>query len=259
MLMALEDVNSSYAVSRSGIPGDPTSGHVRPVEPPGLEPPVRELYYEKYSGKTASITPGFSYDSRDDPFDPNRGLRFTFRPRLAGGPLGGDFDYVRPELTFSLFKQLNKRNIVGVHLEAGEFFVYNDSQIPIYERYRLGGDQSIRGLRSYSLLPRTPTGGYFYSTGGSALGGDRYWTGNLEYHIRLGGPVKLVFFTDIGNTYFETQGWNLSSYRQTAGAELRVFLPIFQAPIRFIYGKAISDVFPDEEGDGFEFSIGTTF
>ena len=258
-LISLEDVSSSYAVSRNGVPGDQTGGHVRPVEPPGLEPVVRDLSYESYSGKTASITPGFAYDSRDDPFDPNRGTRFTVRPRFAGGPLGGDFDYIRPEVSFSLFKQLSKRSVVAVRLEGGQFFVYNESQIPIYERYRLGGDRSIRGLRSYSLLPRTPTGGYFYSAGGSALGGDRYWIGNLEYHFRLGGPVKLVFFTDIGNTYFETQGWNLSSYRQTAGAELRIFLPIFQAPIRFIYGKALSDVFQDEKGDGFEFSIGTTF
>lgn len=258
-LFAYEDVESSYAVARGGVPGDPTGGHVRPVTPPGLEPEIRELAREEFAGSTASFTPGFAFDSRDDPFDPSRGTRFTFRPRFAGGPLGGDFDYIRPELSYSLFRQINRRSTAAVRVEGGQFFVYDDSQIPIYERYRLGGERTIRGLRSYSVLPRTEQGLYFRSPAGSALGGDRYWLANVEYHFRLGGPVKLVFFSDFGNTYHEDQGWDLGSYKQTAGIELRIFLPIFQAPIRFIYGKPISDVFPDEEGDGFEFSIGTTF
>jgi outer membrane protein assembly factor BamA len=42
------------------------------------------------------------------------------------------------------------------------------------------------------------------------------------------------------------------------GLEMRIFLPIFQAPIRFIYGVNL-DPFPDEESSDFQFSIGTTF
>jgi outer membrane protein assembly factor BamA len=37
-----------------------------------------------------------------------------------------------------------------------------------------------------------------------------------------------------------------------------LFLPIFQAPIRFIYGYNL-DPFPDEDQSDFQFSIGTTF
>ncbi len=102
--------------------------------------------------------PGFAYDSRDDPFDPNRGTRFTFRPRFAGGPLGGDFDYIRPEVSFSLFHPLTKRSVAAVNVEGGQFFPYNDSEIPIYERYRLGGERSLRGLPYYSVLPRNENG-----------------------------------------------------------------------------------------------------
>ena len=73
-----------------------------------------------------------------------------------------------------------------------------------------------------------------------------------------GGPVKLVFFGDMGNTYHEDQGWQWSQYRKTAGVELRIFLPIFQAPIRFIYGYNL-DPYPEEDQADFQFSIGTTF
>jgi outer membrane protein assembly factor BamA len=56
--------------------------------------------------------------------------------------------------------------------------------------------------------------------------------------------------------------------RSSTGLEMRVFLPIFQAPLRFIYGinldpKDIKDragtVIQSESRTDFEFSIGTTF
>ena len=172
--------------------------------------------------------------------------------------MGGDFDYVRPEFGVTQFFPWTKKSTLAYHAEAGQFLTYNDSNIPIYERYRLGGDRSLRGLPYYSVLPRTEEGRYFTTPGGSRLGGDRYWQVNLEYQFRVGGPVKLVLFFDMGNTYVEEQGWDFSLWRRTTGAEMRIFLPIFQAPIRFIYGYNL-DPFPDEQDSDFQFSIGTTF
>ncbi len=257
-LFAYEDVTSRYAVVRMGFPGDPTGGHQRPIDlpPPFYEEPERT--YEVFKGTTASFTPAYVYDSRDDPFDPNRGRRFVSRIRFAGGVLGGDYDYVRPEVTFTNFHPLTRRTIFAYNVAAGQFFTYHGSEIPIYERYRLGGDRSLRGIPYYTVVPRTKEGEYFLTPGGSRLGGDRYWLTNFEYQIRLGGPVKLVLFADLGNTYHEDQGWDFSLFRKTTGVEIRIFLPIFQAPIRFIYGINL-DPFPDEKSSDFQFSIGTTF
>ena len=258
-LIAYEDVYSRYAITRTGLPGDLSGGHERPLDPPPIPgQEVRDIAYEVYKGRTTSITPAIGMDSRDDPFDPSRGLRTTVRARFAGGPLGGDFDYIRPEASFTLFRPLSKKWIFAVNVEAGEFFPYGGSPLPLYELYRLGGDRSLRGLPYYSVLPRTAEGDYFYTPGGSRMGGDRYWQTNVELQFKLGGPVKLVTFTDLGNTYDPDQGWDLGLYRKTAGLELRLFLPIFQAPIRFIYGYNL-DPFPDEDQSDFQFSIGTTF
>lgn len=259
-LLAYEDVESRFAISRSGLPGDDTSGHQRPVDIAPTEFTELESAVEVFEGKTVSLTPAYRYDTRDDPFDPNRGTGLTFRTRFAGGPLGGDFDYVRPEFTLTKFIGIGRRakTIFAFNAEIGKFFVYNDSEIPLYERYRLGGDRSLRGLPYYSVRPRTEDGDYFFTEQGSILGGDRYWLLNLEYQIRLGGPVKLVLFGDFGNTYHETQGWDWGLYRKTTGVELRVFLPVFQAPIRFIYGINL-EPFEDEKDSDFQFSIGTTF
>ncbi len=256
--IAYEDVYSEYPISLSGGVGDPTGGHRRPVEPPPVEGGSRPSAVYVYKGTTTSITPSYSFDSRDDPFDANRGKRLSARLRLAGGPLGGTFDYVRPEVNFTLFKPLGKRVTFAVNTEVGEFFPYSGSEVPLYERYRLGGDRSLRGIPYYSVLPRTADGAYFYADNGVQLGGDRYWLGNVELQFRVGPPVKVVLFTDLGNTYVEQQGWDLALYRHTAGIEFRVFLPIFQAPIRFIYGINL-DPFPDEDRTDFQFSIGSTF
>jgi len=93
---------------------------------------------------------------------------------------------------------------------------------------------------------------------------------NLEYTFLQFGPGKMLLFSDLGNTYFDTQSFNPSDFRYSVGAELRIFLPIFQAPLRFIYffnpvvvqpidqfGFPITSL--KEKKSGFLFSIGRTF
>jgi outer membrane protein insertion porin family len=259
-LISYENVSSRFATQLFGVPGESTGGHEPPLDLPPVEPVPLEPAYEFFDGRTVAFTPAYRFDTRDDPFDTSRGQSFNLRVRLAGGPLGGDFDYVRPEITFTRWFPLTRKakSVFAFNSEVGQFFPYNDSEIPLYELYRLGGDRTIRGFPYYYIRPRTPEGEWFYSSGGSIIGGDRYWLLNLEYQYAIGGPVKAVLFTDIGNTYAPEQGWEWSWFRRSYGVELRIFLPIFQAPIRFIYGIN-ADPFPDEQGSDFQFSIGTTF
>jgi len=258
VLYGYDDVKSRYAVVGYGNPGDPTGGHVPPIGVPPTEYKPFEYAHETFTGTTSSITPVYAYDTRDDPFDTNRGRRFVARLRLTGGLLGGDFDYIRPEVQYTQWHPFSRVVIGAFNVQAGQFFPYGDSDIPIYERYRLGGDRSLRGIPYYTVVPRTPTGGYYLTPGGSILGGDRFWQVNLEAQFRVGGPVKLVYFIDLGNTYFDTQGWQFSEFRRTTGIEVRILLPIFQAPLRFIYGINL-DPYPEESRTDFQFSIGTTF
>jgi outer membrane protein insertion porin family len=255
-----ENVNSRYAVARYGTPGDPTGGHVPPVTIPPVDPIEREIFYEEFKGRTASFTPSFTIDNRNDPFDTSKGKRFNARVRMAGGILGGDFDYVRPEISQTQWFPYDRKQkfIFAYNAEVGMFFPYDSSEIPIYERYRLGGDRTLRGIPYYTVLPRTEDLEFFLSDSGVREGGDRYWLLNLEQQFAVGGPVKVVLFLDMGNTYHEDQGWDFSLWRRTTGIELRVLLPIFQAPIRFIYGYNL-DPWPEESKSDFQFSIGTTF
>jgi outer membrane protein insertion porin family len=259
LVYSLEDVFARYSVVRTIPAGsDPRTPHGRPLPPPYDGMPRPDLFFEIYNGITSSFTPSYGFDSRDDPFDPNQGKSYFGRLRYAGGVLGGDFNYLRPEAGFTWFRPLTRRYILAVNLEGGLIWSFSSSLIPTYDRYRLGGERSLRGLPYYGVLPRKANGDYFLTAGGAREGGDRYLQINLEYQIKVGGPIKFILFSDIGNTWHEEQGWEFNLLRYTAGGEFRIFLPIFQAPLRFIYGVNLKP-FDDEKKSDFQFSIGTTF
>ncbi len=255
-----EDVFARSLYSRTIRAGEePLNPHRRPLPTPfdGLETP--DPFFAEYSGVTSSVTPSFYYDSRDDPFDPSQGVSYYTRLRVAGGPLGGNFSYFRPEVGWNIYHPLTRRYILAANVEAGLIRPFDGTAIPYYDRYRLGGERSLRGLPAYQVYPRDKdTGEYFFDNNGGLLGGDRYFQLNLEYQIKVGGPLKFILFSDVGNTWVRPQGWEFSNLRYTTGAEIRIFLPIFQAPLRFIYGINL-DPFEDEKRSDFQFSIGTTF
>ncbi len=128
---SLEDTYSRYAISRFGFAGDDSAGHTQPIDIPYDDAPPIERTYEIYEGTIVSLTPSYNMDSRDDPFDPNRGKRLSLRLRMAGGPLGGDFDYIRPEATFTAFYPVAKKQTAAFNVEIGQFFPYNNSEIPL--------------------------------------------------------------------------------------------------------------------------------
>jgi len=97
-----------------------------------------------------------------------------------------------------------------------------------------------------------------FTPGRDQLGGNRYLVGQFEYAIPIANPFILAFFIDAGNTYLEGEGPNPDTLRVAGGIEARIFLPVFQAPLRFILGKPIKEVTGDRT-NAFQFSIGTSF
>ena len=93
---------------------------------------------------------------------------------------------------------------------------------------------------------------------GFPVGGDKFFQLNLEYHVLVGGPFRVLAFLDAGNVYGEGQSFDLGRFRATAGAELRIFVPVFGAPLRFIYSSNLEPL-PDDRFESFQFSIGATF
>jgi outer membrane protein insertion porin family len=134
-----------------------------------------------------------------------------------------------------------------------------DTALPILERYYIGGSRSLRGHASRSISLRDAEGNPVYDISGNVLGGTSYLQVGAEYHFLLGGPFRLVFFGDGGNVFGkEGQRFSLDNMRWTAGAELRLFVPVFQVPLRFIYAKNLSPL-PGDRFESFQFDVGTSF
>ena len=81
---------------------------------------------------------------------------------------------------------------------------------------------------------------------------------NLEYHIQMGGPFRVVLFGDAGGVFGDDQTLSTDLLRYSAGAEVRVRVPIFPAPLRFIYAFNLEEL-PDDRFNSFDFSLSTSF
>ncbi|HSM50877.1 MAG TPA: BamA/TamA family outer membrane protein, partial [Thermoanaerobaculia bacterium] len=137
--------------------------------------------------------------------------------------------------------------------------------------FRLGGDTSVRGFERYRLYARDEeTDEFILDQNLFPVGGDRYFQANVEYHLILNGPFRVIFFADAGQvfapdvvqidgTLTDAQSFDLGRLRYTAGAELRIILPVLGgAPLRFIYATNLTEK-PNDEFNTFSFSIGSTF
>jgi outer membrane protein insertion porin family len=225
--------------------------------------------------ENSSLRPVYSFDSRDSRLEPTVGKRFTASLEYAGGVLGGSNYFVRPEIGASWFQPLTAvplRTVVAANVRAGWIEPLEGRALFPLERYFLGGENNIRGFDFRDLTVRCEGGEPFpgrpdvpcrtderlIDASGALLGGDRFLQLNLEYHLLLGGPFRIIAYFDAANVFGEDQSIDIGRLRKTAGAELRIFVPVFGAPLRFIYSTNL-DPLPDDRFESFQFSIGATF
>jgi len=257
VLYQYEDVKANFPVRGAQVP-------------PGQ--PVPPTKFTEILGTTSSFTPGYRFDSRNDPFDPNQGFRFFSTAQFAGTVLGGTVNFIKPLIGGSGYIGLRfpRHTYFAFNLEGGYVLPYGGKDIPIFERFQIGGEQSLRGFRAGAVLPLDKNNVVFTDESGRILGGDKYFVFNLEYVFLSVGPAKLLAFSDTGNVYHESQRFDLTRVRSSVGLEMRIFLPIFQAPLRFIYSWNLHPITPidqfgfpinslSERRSGFDFSIGRTF
>jgi len=202
---------------------------------------------QKGKSKTSRIEAGLIYDSRDDKLYPSKGNYSRLDTFLAGP--GGDNYYMkyilRSSWYFSLFWDtvLMSRGIIGYgHGWKGK-------ELPVFERFFLGGINTIRGFESGSVGPRDPETG-------DVIGGDKELLFNVEYIFPIEKKLELrgVIFYDRGNAYLGEA--DLSDMRDSVGLGLRWFSPL--GPLRLEWGYNLD---PEEDEDRYEwaFTVGGTF
>src|SRR5262249_17290665 len=146
--------------------------------PPGQ--PVPPTKFTDVKGRASSITPAYRFDNTNDPMDPNRGRTFNASVQLAG--LGGTDHFIKPIVGGSIYVPVRIPRPVyfGFHLELAYIHRFGDKPIPIYDRFQIGGEQSIRGFRIGSILPLQANNQVFTDPFGRILGGNKYFVFNAE-------------------------------------------------------------------------------
>lgn len=199
----------------------------------------------------SSVSLGLTRDTRDSIVFPHRGALSSITAEFAG--LGGDADFVKLEAMGSQYFVPIERfpeHVVRVAGGAGVAGPYSGSgEIPLSERFFLGGGDSIRGFDYRDVGPRDENN--------EPIGGDAMLMGSVEYTFPLISKIRGAAFFDMGNVY-ETPSDFLDGIVASVGMGVRLNLPI--GPIKLDYGiPVIKDEWTEGENGAFSFNVGTIF
>jgi len=231
---------------------------------------VQDIKDQEGTTLTSSITPGITYDSRDHFFAPTEGTKSAFSVKTAG--LGGDSRFIKTDLSgrwhYPLLKDPkwggNYVLALGGQLGYGIGFAgqseTNGLTLPLFERYFLGGINSIRGFQDRSLGPREKTCVTNLDTGvpdcskSDVIGGDTAAVMNVEllFPIMEQYGLRGVAFFDMGNAF--ANGIDFGDMRRSVGAGVRWMSPF--GPLRVELGFPLNKK-PGDETSVLGFSIGS--
>jgi outer membrane protein insertion porin family len=195
---------------------------------------------------TSSITPNITRDTRDNYLDPSRGSRNTLYVTFAG--LGGQNAFIKGLGDSAWFFPLGSTTVM-LRGRFGYGTGIFGKDLPLYERFYVGGIYTVRGLGFGDGGPRDPITG-------ADIGGEKELIFNTEYIYPIVAELKLkgVAFFDLGHSY--DTGGPFNGLRPTAGGGIRWISPM--GPIRVEWGYNI-DRKPGEPASKIEFAFGSFF
>ncbi|MCH9612509.1 MAG: Outer membrane protein assembly factor BamA [Chlamydiia bacterium] len=214
---------------------------------------------EDNNGMTAGFGTNLSYDSTNNPFRPSRGIRSNMDVELAGVSRHTDFDkdflFAKMRYINSGYYPLWEKGTLKARADLQfilPFFGVNSNDLPLDERFFLGGEQTIRGYKPNIIGPvyRAPDGDEDNPTGGisSVLL-------SLEYAQKIARPLDLFVFLDGGS--ISPEKWDINTLRMSYGIGVRLDIGR-QLPIMVGYGVPINPERPSDVKNVF-FSMGGQF
>ena len=234
-------------------------------------------------GITSSLRATLNWDSRDNRLSTTEGIFANYAVQVADQYLGSDNTFIRQTAFARFYKKAFGPVIFKVNTELG--MITSRKEVPVFERFYLGGIYTIRGYRLQSVGPQAGIA----SAGdpnlpiafeGRPIGGDfqAFYNIEFEFPIITAVGIRGVIFTDGGNA------WNLFAFRDqfgncqapvapeadrssqpcgingflrySVGFGIRWFSPL--GPLRFEWGIPIRRR-PQDAPIRFEFTIGQSF
>lgn len=240
-----------------------------------------ELQSQQGTYLRSSILFTYVYDTRNNVFLTTRGNRTELSAELVGGMLGDVNVYklnAKTTFYFPLFHNhvlellgatgvvqpfgATKGNgtnvtetVINTNISGGmtntttNFVVRLVDDVPIFDRYFLGGPNSLRGFKFRQVGPK--------DVDNEPVGGNTSLNGTAEYSFPIVEKVRGAVFFDIGEVKFNSYDYSLHSLKSDAGVGVRLNLPV--GPLRLDYGYPIMTDKKTGQTGKIQFSVGYQF
>ena len=194
----------------------------------------------------ARLTGSAVFETRDDPYDPTRGLMLSSSVELAPRSLGSERTYIRNVNQAYHFRPW-RRLVFASAARLGLIAPRGGQELLVSELFRTGGARTVRGVAEEALGPRN----IFDEVGGQAE-----LVLNQEVRFPFYRWFRGVGFLDAGNVFPQPRDIDFGRLVSSFGAGLRVATPF--ALFRIDYGRVWTNA-SAVRSSAWTFGIGHTF
>ncbi len=227
----------------------------------------KELQAESGDKLRSALQASLVYDRRDSVFITTRGQRTELTAEVSGGPLAGDISVYKINAKTTWFFPFFNGHVLELLAAGGVVDAYGNTKgsgplvqesdgswhkvndVPLFDRYFLGGANTLRGFGYRDVSPR--------DVNGEPVGGNTYMNGTVEYTIPVVEKVRFAVFFDIGEVERDAYDFSAGNFKSDAGVGIRLNLPI--GPLRLDYGWPIMTDSATGRSGKIQFSVGYQF
>jgi outer membrane protein insertion porin family len=232
----------------------------------------QEMQSQEGARLRSAVQGSLVYDTRDSVFLTTRGNRSEFVAELAG--LGGNVELYKLNAKSTLYFPFFDNHVLQLLGAAGVVEAFGatkgDGQkvietvvnggvtstvvravddVPIFDRYFLGGANTLRGFSFRKVGPKDGNG--------EPIGGNVFYNATAEYTFPIIERVRGAVFFDIGEVEREAYTFSVGDLKSDAGIGVRLNLPI--GPLRLDYGYPIMTDRQTGKTGKIQFSVGYQF
>jgi outer membrane protein assembly factor BamA len=179
---------------------------------------------------THSLSLGGTWDFRDNPLNPFNGSYHAITGELAGGPLRGTSSFRKLGAVSSWYAPFRNGWVLAARIQGGVIHPFGTApplsiesqvdpdvaRVPLGDRFRIGGVNSLRGYSESSIQP---------------VGGLAMMLANVELRVPVVGPFGFELYADGGNVWSRPSDINGSDFTPGIGPE-----PLNPGDVHYVLG-----------------------
>lgn len=198
----------------------------------------------------SSLTAQWVQDTRDSIFfNTKRGYRLSASMEYAGGLLLGTTNFTKYILDASTYFNVTGDLVLAVRGSTGYTTGFGSTpNVPFYEKFFVGGTDSVRGYGERVLSPQ--------DSAGTAVGGNFMALGNVELRFPIYGPIFGTAFFDAGKSWEYVSSFDVANIPTSVGFGLRIMVG-GALMIRIDYGYGFDPL--ATKGGQIHFNMGNIF